>query len=198
MNPSLSAINQDILLSSDFFLVPTSPDFFSVMAIKSLARIIPSWEKWAKNARTMFADATYPLPHNTPKFLGFTINDFNLSRGQAQLSFRTIMDEISAVIDENLIPSLGAENMLLDKHIYESTYKTMEEGTDNIRYKSFYCLAEISNFNKLIALSNQKSLPIFELYLPNPRDGQLRTIKWFKFLFNKMADRVINLVNENV
>lgn len=46
MNPSLSAINQDIVISSDYFIVPTSPDFFSIMAIRSLARVLPSWERW--------------------------------------------------------------------------------------------------------------------------------------------------------
>lgn len=195
MNPSLSAINQDILLSSDFFIVPTSPDYFSMMAIKSLARIIPAWEKWAKNARTLFSDATYPLPFSTPKFLGYTINDFNLSRGETQQSFRTIMDKISLEIDNTLIPSLEKEGMLLSKDKYESAYKIMSMKTKNINYKSFYCLAEISNFNKLIALSNQKAVPIFELYLENPHEGQLRTIKWFKFLFKRLAERVINLVS---
>ena len=193
MNPSLSAINQDILLSSDFFLVPTSPDFFSVMSIKSLSRVIPSWEKWAKNARGLFADASYPLPDKTPKFLGYTINDFNLSKGEAQYSFKKSMNRISTEIDTTLIPALEKENMLLDKKVYENAYTLMAEGSDNINYESIYCLAEISNFNKLIALSNQQSVPIFELHLYSPREGQLKTINWFKFLFRKFADRVINL-----
>jgi len=198
MNPSLSAINQDILVSSDFFIVPTSPDFFSVMSIKSLSRVLPSWEKWAKNARNLFSDATYPLPFNTPKFLGFTINDFNLSKGEAQESFRSIMNVISDVIDTKLVPSLEKEDMLLPKILYQKAYHNMAGDSDNIDYKSCYCLAEISNFNKLIALSNQKSIPIFELHLDNPKPGQLRTIKWFKFLFRRIAQRVIYLVEENV
>jgi cellulose biosynthesis protein BcsQ len=33
MSPSLGSINQNILMISDFFLVPTTADFFSVMAI---------------------------------------------------------------------------------------------------------------------------------------------------------------------
>ena len=70
MNPSLSSINQDLIICSDYFLVPTSPDLFSYMAIKSLSNILPAWEKWAKKARELFKDAEYPLPNNTPKFLG--------------------------------------------------------------------------------------------------------------------------------
>ncbi len=197
MNPSLSAINQDILLSSDYFIVPTSPDFFSLMAIKSLSKIIPTWEKWAKNARNLFADATYPLPMNIPKFLGFTINDFTLSGGDAQYSFRKIMNRISDEIDTTLIPALGNEDMLLGAQKYTDAYDFMTRNTTNLNYKSKYCLAEISNFNKLIALSNQKSVPIFELHLNSPRPGQLKTIKWFKFLFKKMAERIIFLTNNN-
>jgi hypothetical protein len=121
------------------------------------------------------------------------VNDFNLSGGDAQHSFRKIMDKISTEIDTTLVPALENENMLLNKESYTDTYEEMTRGTNNIKYKSIYCLAEISNFNKLIALSNQKSVPIFELYLNNPRDGQLKTIKWFKFLFRRIAERVISL-----
>ena len=37
MSPGLGAINQNLLMTSDFFIVPTTADFFSVMAIDSLA-----------------------------------------------------------------------------------------------------------------------------------------------------------------
>ena len=43
MNPSLSAFNQNLLMTSDYFIVPTTPDYYSVMAIDSLTRVIPSW-----------------------------------------------------------------------------------------------------------------------------------------------------------
>lgn len=118
MNPSLSAINQDLLISSDFFLVPTSPDVFSQMAIKSLSRILPSWERWGKRARVIFKDAEYPLPLNTPKFLGYTINDFNLSKGEPTQAFATIMDKIGESIKSDLIPNLADQGMLLEERKY--------------------------------------------------------------------------------
>ncbi len=198
MNPSLSAINQDILLSCDYFIVPTSPDFFSVMAIKSLSRIIPAWEKWAKNARNLFADATYPFPTRTPKFIGYTVNDFNLSEGQANNSFRSIMDKISDQIVNILVPSLKQEDMVLDDDKFKETYNKMVRSStnNNINYKDFYCLAEISNFNKLIALSNHKSIPVFELSLDTAGEGQKKTLNWFKYLYKAIADRVIGLIND--
>lgn len=65
MNPSLSAINEDVLISSDYFMVPMSPDYFSIMAVNSLSRILPMWERWARSA---FSNATYKLPDKTPVF----------------------------------------------------------------------------------------------------------------------------------
>ena len=41
MSPSLGPINQNLLMISDFFLVPMAPDYFSVMATDSLTSIIP-------------------------------------------------------------------------------------------------------------------------------------------------------------
>lgn len=82
LNPSLSAINQALIISSDFFILPTSPDYFSEMAIRSIARVLPNWERWAKQARALFEDVTYPLPMNTPKFLGYTVNDFTNHKGK--------------------------------------------------------------------------------------------------------------------
>jgi cellulose biosynthesis protein BcsQ len=203
MNPSLSAINQDIFVSSDYFIIPASPDVFSNMAIKSLSRILPQWENWAKRARPIYLDASYPLPNTTPKFLGFTINDFNLSHGHVQYNFRTLMDNIGNSIESNLVPELEKEEMLFEKSRYEKVYTGVIEKTEpgNFEYKSKYCLGEISNFNKLIAISNDASIPIFELApekIPQSTESQARTLRWFNFLYKVISWRILRLIkNDN-
>lgn len=197
MNPSLSAINQDIFVCSDYFIIPSSPDLFSLMSIDSLKRVLISWEKWAINARPLFESSTYKLPKNTPKLLGYTINDFNLTHGQPQKSFGEFISQISKKIVEELIPALGCNNMLLSIPKYEKAYFTMKNSAEegHINYNDCYCLAQISNFNKLIALSNSSSKPVFELSLNDTAaDGQQRTLKWFKFLYNALATRVLELM----
>lgn len=196
LNPSLSAINQDLFVSSDYFLVPTSPDLFSFMAVKSLARVLPNWEKWAKTARPIFADAEYPLPPSTPKFLGYTINDFNLTEGKPSQSFKVIMDKISQCIVSELIPNLGKEGMLVsnDKYLRAAALNNKlrsQRAIDN------YCIGEISNFNKLIALSNKLALPIYELdpHKSNLGESQKKTLYWFKILFETMAEKIILLTS---
>lgn len=192
MNPSLSSINQDLIISADYFLVPTSPDLFSYMAIKSLSNILPAWEKWAKRARTLFQDAEYPLPNNTPKFLGYTINDYNLTKGQPTKAFADIMDKIADVITQSLIPNLEREGMLLsdDKYISAASLNTKLRSQ---RPLNKYCIAEISNFNKLIAISNEKSIPIYELKSIGLQDGQQRTLNWFNSLFDVIAQKILTL-----
>lgn len=198
MNPSLSAINQDIVISSDYFIVPTSPDFFSIMAIRSLARVLPSWERWAKEARRAFSEASYTLPLNTPKFLGYTVNDFNLSKGAPQKTFRSFINRISAEVTETLIPALEGMEMLLPNEKYTNACKNMEQKfkNDSVKYDNIYCLAQISNFNKLIAISNEQSIPVFDITLNKATEGQQKTLKWFKALYKSMAERIIELTNE--
>lgn len=196
MNPSLSSINQDLLITSDYFFVPTSPDIFSYMAIKSLSRILPIWERWAKNARILFNDAEYPLPMNTPKFLGYTINDFNLSKGKPTKAFADLMDRISDVIKTELVPNLKNEGMLLPDEKYVVAQKLNGNLKSQQRELQKYCIAEISNFNKLIALSNDKSIPIFELSNTGMQEGQRKTLGWFKALFELIANKIILMTSD--
>lgn len=49
MNPGLGAINQTLFMSSDGFILPTNPDPFSVMAINTLAKVTPRWNKIASD-----------------------------------------------------------------------------------------------------------------------------------------------------
>lgn len=197
MNPSLSSINQDLFIISDYFLVPTSPDLFSYMAIKSLSRILPQWEAWAKTARPIFQDSEYPLPNKSPKFLGYTINDFNLSSGQPSSSFIRIMNRISDCVVNELIPKLKTENLILEDNKYVLA-AAMNNRLRSQRAIDKYCLGEISNFNKLIAVSNRISVPIYELDPDrcNLGESQVRTLNWFKLLFKTLSEKII-ILSEN-
>lgn len=84
MSPSLSSINQNLLMTSDFFIVPTSPDYFSLMAIESLATVLPQWHNWAEKASSLpiLQDADYPFPKPNLKFLGTIIQKYRPRGGR--------------------------------------------------------------------------------------------------------------------
>jgi cellulose biosynthesis protein BcsQ len=184
LNPSLSAINQDFMISSDYFILPASPDYFSQMAIKSIARILPTWEKWAVRARELFKDSTYPLPFNKPRFLGYTVNDYTIRNGEPAKAFQEIIDRIDLTVTNELVPKLSKVDLTLEESKYERNY----------------CLAKISNFQTLQAKYQKHGVPVFAL-----SDDQLESTGTvlteqkerrdnFGNIFSQFADKILKMI----
>lgn len=188
MNPSLSAINQDLLISSDYFIIPTSVDYYSVQSIRSLANKLPEWENWAKKARELFKESFYPLPLNTPKFLGFTCNKFNLQEyGRPQKNHMQMMDRIGRAIDDLLVPNLRNVGMLLNGEDSYHQFPSKDRKT-----QSKYCLVEFSDYNKLNVISQEKNIPLFDIPDSDFKfDNQKETRDWFKDLYDYFANEII-------
>ncbi len=189
MNPSLSSVNQNLLMTSDFFVVPTSPDYFSVMAINSLTRVIPQWKNWSARASSMpvLRDAVYPFPEITPKFLGTVMQNYRPRKGVPASAFQMWIDKINDVVSENLAPELQKLGMMLSENCY------IQQRVDN------YCLASVPDFNSLIAKSQEVRTPVFAL--TNDQIGQTGSVfattvksrERFKEIFSELADKVIGL-----
>ena len=189
MNPSLSAFNQNMLMTSDYFIVPTTPDFFSAMAIDSLSKVIPGWCNWSKHAQKnpIFRNATYPFPVATPKFLGSIIQNYRPRDGRPSSGFQQWIDDINKRIVDKLVPVLRAIDMTFPDDKYCSAVN------------SKYCLAMISDFNSLIAVSQKTRTPVFDLtadqigqtgtVLRNTQESQRR----FRALFKHVANQIIAL-----
>jgi len=204
MNPSLSSINQNLVMTSEYFLVPASPDYFSVMAIDSLTTVLPRWRAWADKASSMsiFKDATYPLPAIVPKFLGTIIQKYRIriraiadeaedgapSSGTPAMGFQKWIDEINLTVRNKFVPMLRKQGMLLDDEKYIS------QGIADD-----YCLASISEFNSLIAKSQEHQVPVFELTNAQIDLGGIvleRTLKsktMFEGIFSKLGDMVVEM-----
>ncbi len=194
MSPSLGSINQNILMISDFFLVPTTADFFSVMAIDSLARVLPRWRAWAKSANSLqiLKEANYPFPDSNPRFLGIIIQNYRIKSGKETAAFQTWIRKIEEAVISKLIPSLSDSNMMLSERAYE------EQGMN-----TSLCLTKIPDFNSLIALSQQNQTPVYELTNRHLKQSGvvLETTKnkqdEFKKTFSDLADKVIALSAES-
>lgn len=66
LNPSLSSINQNLVLASDYLIVPTNPDPFSIMALETLKIVLPRWAAWLRQSGSLFAGSSYPIDQNPP------------------------------------------------------------------------------------------------------------------------------------
>lgn len=192
MSPSLSSINQNLLMTSDLFIVPTSPDYFSVMAIDSLATVLPRWHAWAEKATGLpvLSNADYPFPNTTPRLLGMIIQKYRPRGGNPAAAFQMWIDEINKAVSGKLIPALSRDGMMLPTDAYKAAGLSDD-----------YCLSTISDFNSLIAMSQKNRTPIFALSPEQIKQvGTVleRTIKsrdQFKTIFSDLANKVTTLAS---
>lgn len=152
MNPSLSAINQNLFISSHAFVVPTNPDPFSVMAIDTLKSILPRWITWGRTAGSLFADSAYPLPNFSPKFVGSLVQRFNIRKGKAARPYRDNIAEINESIKGPFFESLTKAGMTLESGLYPAPFVANN-----------YCLGEIADFQGLLPKAYDAGVPVFEL-----------------------------------
>ena len=190
LNPGLSAINQNLFVTSDAFIIPTSPDPFSNMALNTLKRILPRWIDWASRMRPQLESASYKLSDTNPKFVGELIQRFNVRKGKAAKPYRDNMDEIKKTVSEDLIPAFRNSDMLFSQEKYQRIYQD-----------SSYCLAEIPDFQGLLPKSHDAGVPVYAL-----TDAQIRETgpvlqqlagnrDIFKNLFDDITERIILLTN---
>nr|EKU7552630.1 AAA family ATPase [Klebsiella aerogenes] len=175
MSPSVSSTNQCILMSSDYFLVPVSPDFYCYQAIDSLSNVLP---KWAEEIRPFKKGGNSPLPSSNPKMLGFITQNYriytttNQSKNedsdqpkQMSRAYSDWLDRIKEVSNRRLVPALEASSMMIKK----------EHFTESVTHDSPYHLGGVQNFSGLIPVSQKLSKPIFEL---SKEDGNWTGARW--------------------
>ncbi|MFL7904782.1 ParA family protein [Azospirillum argentinense] len=192
MSPSVGAVNQNLLSTSDFFIVPMHPDYFSMMAINSLATVIPKWSKWAEAAATndLLKDAEYPFPQSHPKFLGYVIQKYRPRAKAPARAFQNWIDQLQGGVAQILIPAMERCRMMLAPEIYKSVGLNPADP-----------LLQMPDFNSLIARSQEHQVPIFELTADQLKQGggvltnTQGSQEEFRRLFEEAANRVLGMVD---
>ncbi len=191
MSPSLGPLNQNLLMTSDYFMVPLHPDYFSSMALSSLAKTLPRWKSWADTAYAIdvLATADYPFPRPHAQFLGAVVQKYRPRNGRASAAFQRWIDQLIEGLQTTLAPALQGAG-LLDVAAYEA----------KIGRKPWEPLLEVQDFNSLIALSQEHQVPVYAL-TQQQADNQRGAI-WeqmqqsmgvFHTAFDECAERVFTL-----
>ena len=191
LNPGLSTTNQILFISSDAFIIPTNPDLFCEMAIRSLSRILPQWVNWKNLHIQEFEGAIYPIPSGTPLFIGELIQRFNIRYRVAAAPYRPKIEAIKNIVREHFAPTINRYSMLFSPQKYLDA---------NI--PDDFCLAEIKDFQSLGQKFQVLGIPVFAL-----SDSQLEasgTVKEqliisrdeFNTHFNEIANKIMTLFNE--
>lgn len=184
MSPSVGALNQNILAQSDYFIIPTSPDYFCYMAINSLKKVFPTWQKTNAFIRAYNDRLTYKVPTAEPKFLGFISQKYRPRSGKPTQSFQAWIDKIKYSVNNDLLPILNSLNMI-----------------HNFNPKKDYELSQIPDFNSLIAKSQEYNVPIFSLtdeqlgYVGNVLEVTKKSRDNFNTTFTDLATKILEEIN---
>lgn len=188
MSPGLGPINQNLVTISDYLIIPTSPDVFSVMAIDSLSRVLPRWRGWAEQASNLpvLQHAAYPFPKPNVRVLGTVIQKFRPRGGKPATAFQRWIDQLGTAVETRLQPALSGANMLLPSETYAAA-----------GIGATLNLATIADFNSLISRSQEALTPVFALTAEQMRavGDVLENFRTSRDAFRREFDQLATRVN---
>ena len=176
VNPGLSSLNQVAFTMSDRFIVPTNPDPFSLMALRTLLKVLPRWKQWAEMTSPILEEASYPLPVAEMKFVGEISQRFNRRNSKPTASYQVVIDEIKNFVNGDFAESLKRNKMLCSRDDYH--------------------LEEIPDFGAMLQKANELLIPVFSLEdqdLPGGASFENTTAKRdeVRQMFSRLADTLL-------
>lgn len=204
INPGLGALNQNFFMISDSFIVPTNPDPFSLMSLKTLGLEIEKWVNWKESFGSAFSDANYPLPDGSTKFLGALHSRFNRHKSKAAGRYHERLSQIDDRIESELAPKLLLSGCLFSSAAYKSAAKVkLPEAARDPDKKRLYALARIPDFAQVSHIAAELGKPVFNI---NDTDlqslglrGNVKTsvqdnIKIFDEIFDAVCDKIVTII----
>ena len=199
MSPNVGGINEVMLMSSDYFIVPTTPDFFCWQAISSLTEHIQNWHNEIEHFKKEIPSDSGRSLTNKPVFLGTIQQRYRIRRQEPAKSFDRWISKIRTSVDTLLVPMLKNLNCVLDKDRVQDVLNAYPDR--NGEQIQAYDLSHISDFNSLIAISQNLSKPIYaltndELRSANQFGYALQTMQASRDAFNSQFKRLATVVLE--
>lgn len=191
MSPSLGSLNQNLMSICDYFIVPLHPDYFSNMALGSLSSALPRWRKWAETASQIktLQEADYPFPKPHSVFAGAIVQKYRPRNAKPSTAFQRWIDKLMNGLKDKLIPSLNDAKMI------NSSFKEI------IGHEPWEPILEMSDFNSLIALSQEHQVPVYALTQENiSQQGAVweqtkKSMEVFSSAFAECAKKIINITS---
>ncbi|ETO13954.1 hypothetical protein RFI_23412, partial [Reticulomyxa filosa] len=190
MGPSIGELNKSLFWSSDYFLIPCSPDSYCKTTMKTMERTLPLWTEQQMRLAEVTKDMTMPLNPEPPKFLGILMGLFQTS-GKDKNPIKDSqhwMDIIKTTVKSELVPALKKYNMV---HSYAP---------------EDYTLAEIPNFLALMPIAQRAHAPVFDIpdnaFVVQDEDGELSMLPkseeratYFFEKYDGLANVLVNMFN---
>ncbi len=152
VGPNFGAINRSALIASDYLIVPSTADLFSLKGLSNIGARIGSWSKeWKKRLAERQGDTSeLALPNAEVYTLGYVLMQHGVTSNRPVKAYRKFADRIPQVFRESL-----------KDEAYNSSTTINNDP---------YCLAQIKHYNSLMPMAMEARKPIFDL---RPADGAI-------------------------
>lgn len=181
LGPNVGAFNRAALLAADGFVIPMSPDLFSLTALSSVGESAARWvEEWtiargAADRRGLALE--FELPVGKPSPLGYISQQFAVYREQPAEAYRRWISQIPDKYREGIVIPLTAAGVVVPP------------GDGKI--------GEVRNLSSLIPMAQRNRSAIFELTGTEARGAQFTRAQDTYSLFSDLAGEVLERL-ENV
>ncbi len=178
LGPNLGPLNRTALTSCDCFLVPVSPDLFSIRGTQNLGRKLKGWRNEWDIIRAAGADSGIDMPYGAPKFVGYVRQQHNTRNNEEGTTrgWQIFGARVSEAVRQNIIGLLEPLDQVVN---------WQGGGHD---------LGSIPNLHSLVPYSQEARKPIFDC---NGADGlrgaHLAKAKETRELFDHMTAAILGL-----
>lgn len=115
-SPSLGVLNRVIFLGAEYFVVPMTPDSYSVQGINNLGVVFEKWKRqWKNTAQAAIVSASTPADHvlrGDALFIGYAINSFNVYAERALRRQGDWLAKIPAEVKTSLSEKHGRNGLV--------------------------------------------------------------------------------------
>ncbi|MCY0977788.1 AAA family ATPase [Chryseobacterium wangxinyae] len=156
LSPSAGALNQVLVMSSNYIISPIIPGLFCHETIKLFPTILNDWTSRVSRFRTSTRSLVNLPP--APKFLGIVSQNFRLTsrpNGNETQSARRFRDweiKINDATSETMTSLVGINNMGISQTDFNRLFPDKEP----------FVIGQIADFNQLKVLSETEGIPIVQ------------------------------------
>ena len=178
-SPSLALLNQIIFLGSDYFVVPTMPDAFSVQGIENLGSIFEKWKtNWKITGKALSGNTEGKFVlSGEGLFIGYIINSYNVYGKKPIKDHRHWIEELPQKV----------KKFLSEKH---SRNGLVEKSWSNP-------LAIIQDYGRIPAMCQDLGVAIFDLdpkLVADTQEGTKNNIEKSKEEFTHLTDSIVSIL----
>ncbi|MGN6153631.1 MAG: ParA family protein [Lysobacteraceae bacterium] len=181
MGPNLGPLNRTTLTSCDDFIVPISPDLFSIRGTQNLGEKLLGWRQEWDIIRTAGQFEDIELPKGAPRFLGYVRQQYNTRNNAEGMTrgWQIFGGRVEEAVQENVVDKLRPLGQVID----------WDDGS--------YNLGAIPNLHSLVPYSQEARKPIFDCTAHDGLTGaHVQRARDTEQLFTQMTDTIIGLVEE--